>query len=655
MPRISLKKLSLKRKCKEVVNIYLLKLPSLYDNKLELVNKDGNLKLIEKTFQHLANKLEIKGAEANLIVLPELSVPLEKKDYLKEFSKEYNTYIVAGLEYDDNVNKSIIFIPGESPVEQHKHKLSPIEKDKKNKVEIKHSKLDDESIYFINSEIGNFLVMICIDLAAFEDYDIDKSFSPDFLIIIANNKEGKYFKERLSGSPGYKLYTHSVLCNVKQYEGTGIMAPVIPDGEIASIDEEEEYIVCYKIYLNDFFLAKTNYPEYKRKCTQENKKPFYMGPQDYTMKQGFLLNKIITFYEEWSNERDKVISLCKDLAKQFKDDRIDAFNVMLNNIKKGFEKQEYEFFYSLRVLTEIMESIGAQFEDWSKLIADRTLYLAGGIKFNDIEEFKKMLEFVNLEYFLGMVGLKMDDYKKYIEPEMEKIAQYCKRSCEKYPSVISGYNVISKRFESKGKEFMLITRSGIDKSKIEPKDIILVHKSKDLSGAEKYYYTNKDGEEDSQPSQETHLNYSLHTEIDIKDKGEYILHFHSIPVLNYAWAQAEIMQFDEGRKLDLFNFNKKPVYGLLAREIGIFSFAKDVAKVVKENDINMVIGIKHGAWMLGNSLEDMLESMNEFNEWFEESDEYKKCLRNALEKKDNFFEEYNIQLSKIKTILESIT
>ena len=80
----------------------------------------------------------------------------------------------------------------------------------------------------------------------------------------------QFFKKKLTGHSTYKLYTHLVLCNVRQYGGSGIVAPVDVDldEDIVPIDEKE-YFVCYKIYLKDYRLARTKYYKYKEEYMQE--------------------------------------------------------------------------------------------------------------------------------------------------------------------------------------------------------------------------------------------------------------------------------------------------------------------------------------------------------------------------------------------------
>ena len=136
-----------------------------------------------------------KTSNVNLLVFPELSIPKECIPHIVELTKgNKDLIIVAGSHYyeDSNsiLNQSPIIYNG-SVIYTHKiHNSDSEYSPYKGKGVYQDDKYIKKVVYFRNTIIGNFIVLICADnLKEVKDICLNKYKNIDFLIVIAFQKE----------------------------------------------------------------------------------------------------------------------------------------------------------------------------------------------------------------------------------------------------------------------------------------------------------------------------------------------------------------------------------------------------------------------------------------------------------------------------------
>ena len=144
--------------------------------------------------------LSVKN-NASVLVLPELTIPSELISTINEWTKLYSTIVIAGSHYIKTekgyINRAAIISNGNS---HYSEKLipSPLEK----------SPLPSESLlpgkkllFFKNTKIGNFFVLICADYL--EDNltsEIFSKFEIDFLFVLALHKDSSRYHNKMDSN-----------------------------------------------------------------------------------------------------------------------------------------------------------------------------------------------------------------------------------------------------------------------------------------------------------------------------------------------------------------------------------------------------------------------------------------------------------------------
>ncbi len=179
--------------------------------------------------QQIKNQLEkaIKGI-SNFIIFPEYAFPSNIIDYLIQFSKENNIWIIGGCErfeseeyqFDKTENITYIISPSHPPIIQKKRFKGRIEPPLKpgNKIKI------------IHSEFGTFTILICADFL--EDYLLLLiKERVDFIVVPSFNKDIYTFK-RNALSRCVNNCCFIFINNMTQYPDSSIFAPYKGDKEV---------------------------------------------------------------------------------------------------------------------------------------------------------------------------------------------------------------------------------------------------------------------------------------------------------------------------------------------------------------------------------------------------------------------------------------
>jgi len=236
--------------------------------------------------------------------------------------------------------------------------------------------------------------------------------------------------------------------------------------------------------------------------------------------------------------------------------------------------------------------------------------LTGGDKFiNAMDQDKQCIKF---DKFLTE---HTHNSKEDIYNNQAIVAEYCRKSCtehfiKKYSGLTFNFNVISMWLN----DSMLITRTASDKSKIEARDIVIVKrdnkanpKTQDFKDKYTFIYSVVDDKIFS-PSQETPLHYEIHKELGNK----VILHVHPENILEEAWMIP--LHYSEEKQFDLFRGFEFPVASVKGRQIKLEELAKDIIYLHKEEEIDSIIGTRHGIWIIADNFNDALDKAKKIEE-----------------------------------------
>jgi ActR/RegA family two-component response regulator len=150
---------------------------------------------INKFKEIILSVLELSNQhKANLVVFPELSVPIDLIHDIQKWSEIQNTIIVAGSHYHKVRNKTISRCPViYNGKVNYTEKIFPSPNENYgNIIPGKGLGHGEKIIYFKQTIIGNFIVLICSDHLKIQEirYEILK-LKPDFIIVLAFQKDSE--------------------------------------------------------------------------------------------------------------------------------------------------------------------------------------------------------------------------------------------------------------------------------------------------------------------------------------------------------------------------------------------------------------------------------------------------------------------------------
>ncbi|MCK4397909.1 MAG: hypothetical protein KAV25_02830 [Methanophagales archaeon] len=133
--------------------------PDSYQDSAEKAEKNQLIKMQSERIRKQLERALLD--EPNFVLFPELSIPWEMQDELREVAIKENVYIVGGLTYGpDYQNACAVFPPFEIDKLSLQHKLN------RAPAEDENVKTGNRIVLFKNSGFGTFASVICYDFTS---------------------------------------------------------------------------------------------------------------------------------------------------------------------------------------------------------------------------------------------------------------------------------------------------------------------------------------------------------------------------------------------------------------------------------------------------------------------------------------------------------
>lgn len=248
-------------------------------------NLQGNLNLtfkdLQKLIKFLNMSIQTNESKANIIVFPEVSVPIQWLGLLSDFSKKHNVAIICGLKHiidkDTKVAQNYIatILPFKYGYKNDcyitfrlKKWYAPGEEKeiKKHKLNVPDDRSNIKNILFIWNNL-HFAVYDCFELADIQFRSEFKS-KVDFIVACEWNRDIKYFSN-ITEAATRDLHCYVVQVNTSQFGDSKIIAPKKSDEmTILNIKGGDDNILIGEVNieeLREFQRKETLYLEDKDK------------------------------------------------------------------------------------------------------------------------------------------------------------------------------------------------------------------------------------------------------------------------------------------------------------------------------------------------------------------------------------------------------
>lgn len=232
----------------------------------------------------------------DLLVFPEVFVPLGFEPRLKEFALKHNTIVVAGIEYDPIANRELV-VPtvGSDPAYVGSNRCRVYVPNRDGVTTCDYTKLTmsqydavaRQGNEYSNAPRGHFPltrgtqlkrfqagehfsfgVLICYDLShadivqAINTRSVNGSEADplDLLIVVAHNPYADLYR-KCALADCHRYYQYLVLCNVAPYGGSGVFGPMRTRGQrrtLMSAGVGTEGIFQTEVNITDLRLARTD-------------------------------------------------------------------------------------------------------------------------------------------------------------------------------------------------------------------------------------------------------------------------------------------------------------------------------------------------------------------------------------------------------------
>lgn len=230
------------------------------------ISRSPNCRALEEKIRaHLAH-LERNAPDIaempDFLVFPEVFMPLSMEEELKAFARRNNAIIITGIEYDAQpkeeiygtdqargTNRCRIYTPGAAKVAVSEYvKLTRSQYDARFERKDPDGKASQDwgsfpmdvgtkLMRFEADGIGHFGVLICYDISHFDIVHalnlgtVGKHTDPlDVLFVVAHNPYAELYR-KCCLADCHRFFQYVVMCNVTQYGGSGIFAPLHTPGE----------------------------------------------------------------------------------------------------------------------------------------------------------------------------------------------------------------------------------------------------------------------------------------------------------------------------------------------------------------------------------------------------------------------------------------
>lgn len=178
------------------------------DSYLDSVGKAEKNKLIEIQSERIRKQLKRALLdEPNFVLFPELSIPWEMQDELREVAIKEKVYIIGGLTYGpDYQNTCAVFPPFKSDKIPFQYKLNRAPAENIN------VKTGQRVLIFKNSGFGTFACVICYDFTSLRIGREIRDHGVHILFLPILNRAVDLFDNMATGQC-YTMYTYICLCN----------------------------------------------------------------------------------------------------------------------------------------------------------------------------------------------------------------------------------------------------------------------------------------------------------------------------------------------------------------------------------------------------------------------------------------------------------
>ena len=179
--------------------------PDSYQDSIEKAEKNQLIKIQSERIRKQLERALLD--EPNFVLFPELSIPWEMQDELREVAIKENVYIVGGLTYGtDYQNACAVFPPFEIDKLPLQHKLN------RAPAEDENVKTGNRIVLFKNSGFGTFASVICYDFTSLHIGREMRDHTVNILFLPTHNRAVDLFNDMATGQC-YTLYTYICLCN----------------------------------------------------------------------------------------------------------------------------------------------------------------------------------------------------------------------------------------------------------------------------------------------------------------------------------------------------------------------------------------------------------------------------------------------------------
>jgi len=191
------------------------------DNELDSSGKANKVYIIKEQTELVRIHLErAMFNKPDFILFPELTIPWEMQEELKEFAINKNIYIIGGLFYSPNFeNACAIFSPIDGKPIPLQYKLNRAPK------EDSRTKEGNLIIVFKNSGYGSFAALICYDFTSLQILHNLRRYNVNIIFLPTSNSAVELF-DKIGKSVCYTLYAYVALCNVAEFGNTAGYGPL---------------------------------------------------------------------------------------------------------------------------------------------------------------------------------------------------------------------------------------------------------------------------------------------------------------------------------------------------------------------------------------------------------------------------------------------
>lgn len=188
---------------------------------------DEHCQLLDGPRATQRDRLLTAAAEAinqgcGLLVLPELSVPIDSTKDLQTITRANELVVVCGAEYDDlKQNSALVALEG-NVVAQPKLVRSPYD--------LPDLAVGDSITVFDDTQIGRFAVLVCADQISFNLLDVLHGLV-DLVVVVARNRATDTFSSAATGD-AYRIYALILVVNDDASGPSFLAAPIGGEGAL---------------------------------------------------------------------------------------------------------------------------------------------------------------------------------------------------------------------------------------------------------------------------------------------------------------------------------------------------------------------------------------------------------------------------------------